>query len=153
MRRQPRLGYDHFEVIVDDRTRRRVVLEVADESGTSAAAALAQALAVFAADGITVERVLTDNGLAYRSNAYRAVLGERRHSRTRPYRPQTNGKAERFIGTLLREWAYARSYRSNTERVEALPIFVDFYNQVRPHRALGGLSPAVVVNNVRGDDS
>ena len=141
MRRQPRLGYDHFEVIVDDRTRRRVVLEVADESGTSAAA-LAQALAVFAADGITVERVLTDNGLAYRSNAYRAVLGERRHSRTRPYRPQTNGKAD-----------YARSYRSNTERVEALPIFVDFYNQVRPHRALGGLSPAVVVNNVRGDDS
>ena len=61
--------------------------------------------------------------------------------------------AERFIGTLLREWAYARSYRSNTERLEALPIFVDFYNQVRPHRALGGLSPAVVVNNVRGDDS
>ena len=132
MRRQPRLGYDHFEVIVDDRTRRTVVVEVADESGTRAAAALAQALAVFAADGITVERVLTDTGLADRSNADRAVLGERRHSRTRPYRPQTNGKAERFIGTLLREWAYTRSYRSNTERLEALPIFVDFYNQVPP---------------------
>jgi transposase InsO family protein len=144
-------GYDHFEVIVDDRTRRSVVVEVPDESGTSAAAALAQALAVFAADGIAVERVLTDNGLAYRSNAYRAVLGERRHSRTRPYRPQTNGKAERFIGTLLREWAYARPYRSNIERLEALPIFVDFYNQLRPHRALGGLSPSVVVNNVPGD--
>ncbi len=110
MRRKPGLGYDHLEVIVDDRSRRGVVVEVPDDSGASAATALAQALAVFAADGITVERVLTDNGLAYRSHAYRAVLGERRHSRTRPYRPQTNGKAERFIGTLLREWAYARPY-------------------------------------------
>ena len=123
----PGLGYDHFEVIVDDRSRRSVVVHVPDETGASAATALAQALAIFAADGIQVERVLTDNGVAYRSNAYRAVLGERRHSRTRPYRPQTNGKAERFIGTLLREWAYARAYRSNSERLEALPGFVDFY--------------------------
>lgn len=92
MRRQPRLGYDHFEVIVDDRSRRSVVVQVADQGGAGAAAALATALAVFAAEGITVERVLTDNGWAYRSDAYRAVLGERRHSRTRPYRPQTNGK-------------------------------------------------------------
>ena len=145
------LGYDHFEVVVDDRSRRSVVVHVADESGASAASALAQALAVFAADGITVERVLTDNGMAYRSNAYLAVLGERRHSRTRPYRPQTNGKAERFIGTLIREWAYARPYRSNAERLEALPAFVDFYNQRRPHTALGGLSPSAVVNNVLGD--
>jgi transposase InsO family protein len=151
MRRQPKLGYDHVEVIVDDRSRRSVVVAVPDESGASAATALSHALAVFAADGIAVERVLTDNGLAYRSNAYRMVLGERRHSRTRPYRPQTNGKAERFIGTLLREWAYARPYRSNTERLDALPVFVDFYNQIRPHRALGGLSPSVVVNNVLGD--
>lgn len=150
-RRKPRLGYDHFEVIVDDRTRRSVVVPVADETGASAAVALAEALAVFAADGIAVERVLTDNGLAYRSSAYRAVLGDRRHSRTRPYRPQTNGKAERFIGTLIREWAYARPYRSNPERLAALPAFVDFYNQLRPHRALGGLSPSVVVNNVRAD--
>lgn len=145
------LGYDHFEVIVDDRSRRAIVVQVADESGPSAAAALAVALAEFAADGVGVERVLTDNGLAYRSNAYRAVLGERRHTRTRPYRPQTNGKAERFIGTLIREWAYARPYRSNDERSAALPAFVDFYNQRRPHTALGGLSPAAVVNNVRGD--
>lgn len=147
----PGLGYDHFEVIVDDRSRRSVVVHVPDETGASAAAGLAQALAVFATEGITVERVLTDNGVAYRSNAYQAVLGERRHSRTRPYRPQTNGKAERFIGTLIREWAYARAYRSNKERLEALPGFVDFYNQRRPHTALGGLSPSVVVNNVRGD--
>ena len=147
------LGYDHFEVIVDDRSRRSVVVQVADDSGASAATALATALAVFAAEGITVERVLTDNGWSYRSAAYRAVLGERRHSRTRPYRPQTNGKAERFIGTLVREWAYARAYRSNAERLAALPGFVDFYNQRRPHTALGGLSPVAVVNNVRGDHS
>jgi len=152
-RRKRGLGYDHFEVIVDDRSRRSVVVQVPDETGASAAGALAQALAVFAADGIAIERVLTDNGVAYRSNAYRAVLGERRHSRTRPYRPQTNGKAERFIGTLIREWAYAQPYRSNTERLEALPAFVDFYNQRRPHTALGGLSPSAVVNNVRGDHS
>ena len=150
-RRRVGLGYDHFEVIVDDRSRRSVVVPVPDETGASAAGALAHALAVFAADGIVVERVLTDNGVAYRSNAYRAILVERRHSRTRPYRPQTNGKAERFIGTLVREWAYARPYRSNAERLAALPDFVDFYNQRRPHTALGGLSPSAVVNNVRGD--
>ncbi len=120
------LGYDHFEVIVDDRSRRSVVVHVPDETAANAAIAL-------------------------ETNAYRAALGERRHSRTRPYRPQTNGKAERFIGTLVREWAYARPYRSNSERLAALPAFVDFYNQRRPHLALGGLSPAAVVNNVRGD--
>ena len=153
-RRHPvRLGYDHFEVIIDDRSRRSVVVPVPDETGVRAATALEQALAVFAAEGIRVERVLTDNGVAYRSNVYRAVLGDRRHSRTRPYRPQTNGKAERFIGTLVREWAYARPYRSNAERLAVLPAFVDFYNQRRPHTALGGLSPSVVVNNVRGDHS
>jgi transposase InsO family protein len=145
------LGYDHFEVIVDDRSRRSVVVQVPDESGESAARALAVAIAVFAADGIEIERVMTDNGWAYRSKAYRAVLGHRRHTRTRPYRPQTNGKAERFIGTLVREWAYARLYRSNDERLAALPGFIEFYNRRRPHASLGGLSPMAVVNNVHGD--
>jgi len=144
-------GYDHFEVFVDDRSRRSVVVHVPDESAVSAASALEQALAELAVDGISVERVLTDNGWAYRSHAYRAALGGRRHSRTRPYRPQTNGKAERFIGTLVREWAYARPYRSNRERLDALPGFIAFYNRRRPHTALGGLSPSAVVNNVRGD--
>ena len=147
------IGYDHFEVIVDDRTRRAVVVRVPDGSADSAAAALGCALAAFAADGIAVERVMTDNGWAYRSHAYRAALGGRRHTRTRPYRPQTNGKAERFIRTLLAEWAYARAYRSNRERLEALDAWVDFYNGRRPHRALGGLSPATVVNDLRGDYS
>ena len=146
-------GYDHFEVVVDDRTRRSVVVPVPDESAASAAFALETALEVFGRAGIRVERVMTDNGWAYRSTAYRAVLGSRRHTRTRPYRPQTNGKAERFIGTLLREWAYARPYRSNAERLADLPTWVDFYNRDRPHTSLGGLSPAAVVNNVRGDHS
>jgi transposase InsO family protein len=151
-RRHPvRLGYDHFEVIVDDRSRRAVVVQVPDESGESAASALARAIAVLAADGIGVERVMTDNGWAYRSSAYRAILGHRRHTRTRPYRPQTNGKAERFIGTLVREWAYARLYTSNEARLAALAPYVDFYNRRRPHTSLGGLSPSAVVNNVRGD--
>jgi transposase InsO family protein len=144
-------GYDHFEVIVDDRSRQAIVVQVPDETGASAAAALRLALAAFEHDRVVVERVLTDNGLAYRSNAYRDALGGRRHSRTRPYRPQTNGKAERFIGTLLSEWAYARPYRSNAERLDVLPVWVDFYNRERPHTALGGLSPADVVNNVRAD--
>jgi len=146
-------GYDHFEVFVDDRSRRSVVVPVADESGASAAAARGLALAELARDGLAVERVMTDNGWAYRSAAYRAALGTRPQTRTRPYRPQTNGKAERFIGTLVREWAYARPYASNAARLASLPAFIDFYNQRRPHTALGGLSPAAVVNNVRGDHS
>ena len=151
--RHKNLGYDHFEIVIDDRSRRSVVVQVPDETGPSAASALSTALAIFASEGIQVERVMTDNGGSYRSNAYRAVVGERRYSRTRPYRPQTNGKAERFIGTLVREWAYSKPYRSNSERLDALPGFVDFYNRTRPHTALGGLSPIDVVNNVRGDHS
>lgn len=147
------LGYDHFEVVIDDRSRRSVVVQVPDESGASAAAALDLAISSFAADGIVVERVMTDNAWAYRGREYRAVLGDRRQTRTRPYRPQTNGKAERFIGTLVREWAYSQTYTTNTARLAALPRFVDFYNQRRPHTALGGLSPAAVVNNVHGDHS
>lgn len=147
------LGYDHFEVVIDDRSRRSIVVQVPDESGASAAAALDLAITAFEADGIAVERVMTDNAWAYRGKEYRAVLGDRRQTRTRPYRPQTNGKAERFIGTLVREWAYARTYVTNAARLAALPTFVDFYNHRRPHTALGGLSPAAVVNNVHGDHS
>ena len=150
-RRKLGLGYDHFEVVVDDRSRRSVVVQVADESAESAAAALELALATFGATGIEVERVMTDNAWAYRSRVYRSALGGRRQTRTRPYRPQTNGKAERFIGTLVREWAYARTYTTNAARLAALPAFVEFYNHRRPHTALGGLSPAAVVNNVHGD--
>jgi transposase InsO family protein len=130
-----------------------VVVAVADDTAASACSALELAAAEFARLGIRIERVLTDNGTAYRSNAYREALEHlgARHRRTRLYRPQTNGKAERFIGTLLREWAYGRPYRTNAERAAALPAFVDFYNRGRPHTAIGGRSPLDVVNNVPGD--
>ncbi len=94
--------------------------------------------------------MLTDNGASYRSHAYRDALAGHgiRHKRTRPYRPQTNGKAERFIQTLIHEWAYARPYRSNGDRLRALSRFVDFYNQRRPHTALANQVPRAAVNNV-----
>jgi len=150
------VGYEHLEVIIDDASRLAVVVPVPDESGRSAAYALEVAATEFAKVGITIERVLTDNGWAYtHSTAYRAVLDRlgARHKRTRPWRPQTNGKAERFIQTLLNEWAYARPYNSNTERSIGLAAFVDFYNRTRPHTALGGRSPLDVVNNLRGEHS
>jgi len=152
-RRRP-VGYDHIEVVVDDTSRYAVVVPVPDESGRSAAHALETAAAEFARLGIRVERVLTDNGLAYtRSAAYRDVLDGLGacHKRTRPFRPQTNGKAERLIQTLINEWAYARQYMTNRERADALPAFVDFYNRRRPHTALGGRSPLDAVSNVSGD--
>ena len=136
-------GYDHFEVLIDDASRVGVVVQVPDERPASAVTALEQAVALFAAQGVHVERVLTDNGGAYRSRAYAVAMGRigAKHKRTRPYRPQTNGKAERLIKTLLDEWAYARPYRSNDERLAALPEWVHFYNHGRPHTAIDGLVP------------
>ena len=149
------VGYEHLEVFVDDASRYAVVVPVADERAESASWAVEQALNQFAEVGIRIERMLTDNGASYRSHAYRDVLADHgiRHKRTRPYRPQTNGKAERFIQTLINEWAYARPYRSNARRLRALPRFVDFYNHGRPHTAIGGLVPRVAVNNVLGHHS
>ncbi len=149
-----RVGYDHLEVFVDDASRLAHVVVVPDERPASIVAALEQALAWFAARGIHVERVLTDNGSPYISRSYAATVERHgiRHKRTRPYRPQTNGKAERFIKTLLAEWAYARAYRSNSDRLAALPRWLDFYNHERPHMALLGSTPhATCVNNVRGN--
>lgn len=143
-------GNDHLEVFVDDASRYAVVVPVADERAESAAWAVEVAIARFAEAGIRIERLLTDNGAGYRSNAYRDTLAAHdiRHKRTRPYRPQTNGKAERFIQTLINEWAYARPYRSNARRLRALPRFVAFYNHGRPHTAIAGLVPRLAVNNV-----
>jgi transposase InsO family protein len=143
-------GYDHLEVFVDDASRYAVVVPVADERTTSAAWAVELAVAEFSAAGIRIERLLTDNGASYRGHAYRDTLARLgiRHKRTRPFRPQTNGKAERFIRTLLDEWAYARPYRTNTERLHALPRYLGFYNSRRPHTALGDLVPVSAVNNV-----
>ena len=149
-------GYDHFEVFVDDASRVAFVALVADERPASAVDALERAAAFYAARGLRIERVLTDNGGPYRSRAYGAALDRlgARHKRTRPYRPQTNGKAERFIKTLLAEWAYARPYHSNDERLADLPAWLEFYNHRRPHTAIGGLVPhAALVNNVDGNHS
>src|SRR2546425_3628188 len=112
------------------------------------------AAASFAERGIGIERVLTDQGVAYRSRAFASALQQlgTQHRWTRPYRPQTNGKAERFIKTMLDEWAYARLYPHNRSRLQALPGWVRFYNRRRPHTALKGLTPAVVlVNKVHGN--
>ena len=147
-------GYDHLEVVIDDASRYAVVVPVPDESGASAAAALELAAGEFARHGIRIERVMTDNAFAYTlSSPYRAVLDRigARHKRTRPRRPQTNGKAERFIQTLINEWSYGRAYHSNADRSAALPTFVDFYNRDRPHLGLGGRSPLAAVSNLVRD--
>ena len=138
-------GYDYLHVAVDDCSRFAVVGVYPDERGETAAAFLKEAVAVFAAQGVRVERVMTDRAFAYvQSRAFQATLAELavRHLTTRPYRPQTNGKVERFHRTMVEEWAYVRPYTSNVQRLTALPWWVDAYNQRRPHTALGGRTPA-----------
>jgi transposase InsO family protein len=137
------LGYDHLEVFVDDRTRIGWAVPVDGERPIDAVRALERAARFYASLGIRIERVLTDNGSPYISGSYAQAVTRLgiRHTRTRPRRPQTNGKVERLIGTLLREWAYGRPYRSNDDRFRALFRYLDFYNRRRPHTALEGLSP------------
>ena len=144
-----RIGYDHLEVVVDDASRVACVVVVPDESGASAARALETAALFFAERGVRIERVLTDNAKAYAtSRRYAATVAGLgiHHKRTRRYRPQTNGKAERFIRTLLAEWAYARPYRSNAERQRALPRWVRYYNEQRHHTAIGGRPPMAALS-------
>lgn len=137
-------GHDFAHVAVDDHSRFAYVEVLQDERGETTAGFLLRAVQRFAEVGVTVQRVLTDNGGNYRSFAFQAATSElgigRRY--TRPYRPQTNGKAEAFNKTLQREWAYRRPYLSNVERTAALQPFVDDYNFARPHTALGNKPPA-----------
>jgi transposase InsO family protein len=148
-------GYDYLHVAVDDMSRVAYVAPAGDERGTTCARFLLDAAAFFAGHGVRIERVLTDNARNYTvSRDFAAALSEigARHKRTRPFRPQTNGKAERFNGTLLTEWAYVRRYDTNQARLDALPEFVAYYNERRPHGSLGGLAPmTVLVNNVSGN--
>jgi transposase InsO family protein len=127
----------------------------ADERGPTCARFLRDAAAWFARQGVRIERVMTDNARNYvDSRDFQTALVDigARHKRTRPRRPQTNGKSERFNRTMLDEWAYVRPFESNAERLLALPDFVDRYNNHRPHSALKGLTPmAVLVNNVSGN--
>jgi transposase InsO family protein len=110
----------------------------------------ARALAFYAGLGVGVERIMTDNGNGYRSRAFAGVLASAGvvHKRTRPYRPQSNGKVERLNLTLDREWAYARPYTNNQQRLAALPAWLHDYNHHRPHRALDGRSPMQLLNNL-----
>jgi transposase InsO family protein len=137
------IGWNRVHVAVDDHSRLAYVEELVDESPATTVAFLRRARAFYAAHGISVERVLTDNGTAYRSRIFAAALGELGigHRWTRPYRPQTNGKAERFIRTMLGEWAYARPFADTAQRIADLPLWLDFYNRRRPHWSLSGQPP------------
>jgi transposase InsO family protein len=147
-------GYAYLHHAIDDHSRLAYSEILADERKETVVAFWTRAQAWFADRGITVARVLTDNGSAYRSHAFAAALGPTiKHKRTRPYRPQTNGKVERFNRTLLEEWAYARAYASEAERVAVYPEFLHRYNHHRGHTALGGLPPAARVTNLTGQYS
>jgi transposase InsO family protein len=131
-------------VAIDDASRLAYVEVLANEQATTTAGFLRRALCFYRQHGIRkVQRIMTDNGPAYVSHLFAALCAARnvRHIRTRPYRPCTNGKAERFIQTMLREWAYKRPYRSSRRRIAALPAWLRYYNYRRPHGALNGQSP------------
>ena len=148
-------GWDFLHVCVDDASRLAYTEILPSEGQADTTAFLERALAWLARHGVTVERVMTDNGSAYRSKLFAAALRNAgvRHVRTRPYTPRTNGKAERFIQTSLREWAYARSYTSSQQRSAAIQPWIESYNLSRPHAGIGGLSPWQRLNNLLGNDS
>jgi transposase InsO family protein len=139
--RQRGIGWEFVHVCIDDHSRVAYVEVLPDERGETATAFLQRALRWFRRRGLTVRAVMTDNGSCYISHVFNEALREIRHLYTRPYRPQTNGKAERFIQTMLREWAYARPYRTSNQRGKALPKWLREYNETRPHGALGYHAP------------
>ena len=146
-----RPGYHYLHNAVDDHSRLAYTEILTDETKETAAAFWVRANAWFKEHGVTVQRVLTDNGNCYRSHAFAEALGPNiKHKRTRPYRPQTNGKVERFNRTMLEEWAYIRPYRSEAERVAAFPDWLHAYNHHRAHTALKGQTPASRVTNLSG---
>ena len=146
---------DYLHAAVDDRTRVAYVEVHPDERADTCAGFLARSAAFFARRGVRIEQVMTDRAFAYcRSAAFKAALAQlgARHLVIAPYRPQLNGKVERFNRTLLEEWAYQRLYRSNSERLASLAGWVDTYNRRRHHTALGGATPMdVLLNNVHGN--
>jgi transposase InsO family protein len=138
------VGWEYLHVAIDDASRLAYTALMPDEKQESAVRFLEDALAWFRAHGVVVERVMTDNGSAFKSKLFAAALQARglKHKRTRPYTPRTNGKAERFIRTCLERWAYAAAYRSSRQRAQALPAWLRYYNFERPHTALGFITPA-----------
>src|SRR4051794_20327942 len=157
-RRAYDLGWEYVHVCLDDATRLVYVEVLDDEKAVTAVGFLRRAVAPFAAFGVRVERLMTDNGAASRATIHALAcraLGIK-HLRTRPYRPRTNGKAERFIRTLVDGWAYGAVYRTSSERTAALAGWLDWYNRLRPHRSLGRkppLSRLAEMNNVPGTNS
>jgi transposase InsO family protein len=150
-------GWEALHVAIDDNSRLAYTEILPDEKKTSATAFLERALVCFQRHGIKVERVMTDNGSAYKSHLFRNTLAAKgiKHKRTRPCTPRTNGKAERFIQTSLREWLYASPYESSAQRTAAMPAWLCDYNNRRPHAALGGKPPItrLIKDNVLGNDS
>jgi transposase InsO family protein len=151
----PGAGWEYVHVAIDDHSRIAFSAIYPDETAKSACAALLQALRYYASLGIRFTRVLTDNGACYKSRRFRRLcrrLGIK-HMRTKPYTPRTNGKAERFIQTALREWAYARAYETSSQRARHLPYWLHQYNWHRPHASLGyhpPISRLQTVNNLVG---
>ena len=152
-------GWEFVHVAIDDASRLLYAEVLADERGATCAAFLGRAITYYRRLGITAQQLLTDNGSGYLSDVFRHACSRAniQHLRTRPYRPCTNGKAERVIQTMLREWAYARPYRHSRDRTRTLRIWADYYNRWRPHGSLAGQAPlsrlGTAVNNVSGNYS
>jgi transposase InsO family protein len=154
--RQQRAGIDFAHAIVDDHSRLAYAEIHPDQKAATVAAFLERALAFYASHDIAAKRLMTDNAWIYvRSRAVQELLArnEIRHLTTKPYRPRTNGKVERFHQTMAREWAYGLVYRTHHERAAALPHWLDHYNRTRPHSSLGDRPPISRVHNLRGQDS
>ena len=151
--RQHRDGIDVVHAIVDDHSRLAYAEIHDDQQAATVVGFLERALAFYRDHGITPKRLMTDNTWAnVRSNEVRGLLAHNsiRHLKTKPYRPRTNGKVERFHQTMAREWAYGLVYRSHHDRSRALPHWLQHYNHTRPHSSLAGLPPISRVHNVRG---
>jgi len=153
--RGPLIGTAFVHTVIDDHSRVAYAEICTDEKAVTAIAVLQRAVTWFADHGVIVERVLSDNGSAYVSHAWRDACAELniKHKRTRPYRPQTNGKIERFHRTLADGWAYARFYESTDQRNSALPNWLHFYNHHRVHSAIGGQPPVTRLTNLPGHHS
>ena len=148
------VGYDYVHAAIDDHSRLAYVEVHSNERGDTCAEFLRRATTFFADHGVRVQRVMTDNARNYVvARSFQAALADAgaRHVRIAPYRPQTNGKAERFNRTLLEEWAYVRAYSGNQQRLDLLPRWLHSYNHHRSHTALGGLPPIARVNNLYGN--
>jgi transposase InsO family protein len=146
-------GYAYLHHAVDDHSRVAYSEILGDERKETAAAFWRRARAFFAGIGVPVTAVLTDNGSCYRSHDFAKALGKAKHRRTRPYRPQTNGKVERFNRTLAAEWAYARTYTSDEARAATYGDWLHYYDHHRPHTGIGGAVPADRVPNLTGKNT